>query len=67
MIMKIEHGDGSERCVVCGLRQPNYSLYAYIVGELNDLGEQVKFPVCRIAHAREWFAIYHRGQQIRLL
>lgn len=47
-------GDGSERCLVCGTRDPQASLYVGQAYRFNDEGLPERFPVCDDDHALMW-------------
>lgn len=44
----IERGDGSERCVVCSLREIDHSWYVWSPGPT---------PVCSHRHAAQWLEV----------
>lgn len=49
----IHAGDGSERCLVCGLRQADKSYYVNWLPREGPVPESQGYPCCSWAHAYE--------------
>lgn len=63
-VWAITRGDGSERCLVCGLRHNSYSYYLAEMKWGGSFPDSVGRPVCSFIHAQMLLAGEHPRMEI---